>query len=155
MISFTKILHPKTCVHAVVYGKDGRRRGKYVVPKNGTITLGSEMHTIEIDSPRYMVGKIPGFTFIEGRNKPIDVAKNWSEKDNTHPADIKTTLNSAFLRQIVNAQNNTVDRKIMIVAAISIVGLLVLGYFMFTQMQAIKDMINALWNNIQNMNGGA
>lgn len=118
------------------------------------ITL-REVHESDPEISKKLFEKLTGeLELLKARNDQFALDPYAFPRESTSPEDIQTILESAWLRDIVQAVKSGFGKKqlIMIVGVIAIIGLA--GYFVYQKIANLETKINEIYDMLTTIIGG-
>jgi len=139
------------CVVAMVFNTDRRTKIRYVIPKNKSITIGSNSWILNEDD-MFLYKGIPAYVLTTKNAEPIKINPLNQNENFMTPQDYNTAISSRVAEQIFLATKRQFDANIitLLVSGLCLVGLVLIAYL---GNQALTDLTNKI-NQLINMFGG-
>lgn len=139
------------CVVAMVFDTDRRTKIRYLIPKNKSITIGSNSWILNEDD-MFLYKGIPAYVLTTKNAEPIKINPLNQNENFMTPQDYNTAISSRVAEQIFLATKRQFDANIitLLVSGLCLVGLVLIAYL---GNQALTDLTNKI-NQLINMFGG-
>ena len=146
-----KNLRKGKCVVVLIFDTDRRAKIRYVIPKNKSVTLGSNSWILNEDD-MFLYKGIPAYVLTTKNAEPIKINPLNQNENYMTPQDYNTAISSRVAEQIFLSTKKGFDGNLlsMLMSGIVIIGLIVIAYF---GNEAITELTNKL-NQLLNMFGG-
>lgn len=148
-----KNFYKKSCVRARVLFMSHRTAVYYRIPdENNTITIGERSYIIDTD--HFFIEKnIPTYLYAAANAAPLDFLH--PEIPTVDPAVFKVAYNQKTQKAIAETSGDKKEKigLSVVIGAISVLGLIVLGYLGYKEIEALKAQIAVLEQLLRTIGG--
>ena len=142
---YLKIFKRSEIVRVFITFPDHRTKMYYVIPDNGLIKIASLKSTYTVDeSAFYLFKGTPTLYFAYDRVEPIDPMK--LEKSVLSPSYFDSAISTKAVQEFFLASSNSMPpATILTIVGVAItVVMVVMGYFIVTEIQTLQEQINQI-----------
>ena len=147
-----KTFHKKSAIKVVLINREKKIVVRYLIPDaEGNFTLNEQTFKID-NNPYYDTKGFPTYIFKYNNTGPINANPDIDGIEQSHmtSAEYNTAIHNKLARELFNAADNGLDtgNVSMILSFVAIAATIAVGYFLFTEISALQELLNDVYGSV-------